>query len=227
MPHSVPRRSADQARRSDDLPYGPLPVRSDQPTEDERVDPAAEDDEPQWSYELEIAPAGGEADDAVHFGVAAKALGVSRKTVERMVKRGDLDRGPSGAPATVSKRGLVTVLEARRRDLSHLAAATAVEHGQGAYRRMSAGSPDDAIAELREFVRPLLEPWLEEFVAARARVAILESQLESIAARAGHERARDELLLVLATGTWRQRRHARRAALRQYLLKDDLSPPGS
>ena len=38
-----------------------------------------------------------EADDDVHFGVAARALGVSRKTVERMVKRGQLERGPSNA----------------------------------------------------------------------------------------------------------------------------------
>ena len=44
-----------------------------------------------------------EADDDVHFGVAARALGVSRRTVERMVKRGQLERGPSNAPATVSE----------------------------------------------------------------------------------------------------------------------------
>jgi hypothetical protein len=54
-----------------------------------------------------------ETDDDVH-------LGVSRKTVERMVKRGQLERGPSNAPATVSKRSLVAALEQRRRNVSHL-----------------------------------------------------------------------------------------------------------
>ena len=71
-----------------------------------------------------------ETDDDVHFGVAARALGVSRKTVERMVKRGQLERGPSNAPATVSKRSLVAALEPRRRDVSHLARATEIEQSK-------------------------------------------------------------------------------------------------
>ncbi len=63
-------------------------------------------------------------DDDVHFGVAARALGVSRKTVERMVKGGQLERGPSNAPATISKRSLEAALEQRRRDISHLDASS-------------------------------------------------------------------------------------------------------
>ncbi len=82
-----------------------------------------------------------ETDDDVHFGVAARALGVSRKTVERMVKRGQLERGPSNAPATVSKRSLVTALESRRRDVSHLTRATEVEQSQ---------SPDQSLAPSRQ-----------------------------------------------------------------------------
>ena len=68
----------------------------------------------------------------------------------------------------------------------------------------------------------MLEPLLEDFIAARTRAAVLESQLQSIEARAGQERARDELLLALATGGWRQRRKARQMALTRYVLRDDV-----
>jgi hypothetical protein len=47
---------------------------------------------------------------------------------------------------------------------------------------------------------------------------VLESQLESIEANAARDRIRDELLVTLATGGWRQRRKARRNALRHYVL---------
>jgi len=181
---------------------------------------------PEPSSELEIATGRGEADDDVHFGVAAKALGVSRKTVERMVKRGALERGPSGAQATVSKRALVMMLEVRRRDVGHLTRATA-HHGQSSEESLTERWSEDAIGELQELLRPVLEPLLDEFVAARTRAAVLESQLEGIEARAAQERARDELLLALATGSWRERRKARRAALRHYVLRDDLSSHSS
>lgn len=169
--------------------------------------------------ELDVAPVGGEADDDVHFGVAAKALGVSRKTVERMVKRGQLERGPSKAPATVSKRSLVTVLEQRRREGGQPARSTGLAPGQTGFVALG-GSPD-ATGELQELLRPLLEPLLEDFIAARTRAAVLESQMDRIEARATQERARDELLLALATGGWRQRRKARKLALRHYVLRDD------
>jgi hypothetical protein len=176
------------------------------------------------SSELDVAIDRGEADDDVHFGVAAKALGVSRKTVERMVKRGQLERGPSKAPATVSKRALVTVLEQRRRDVSHLTRTTGLTPGQPSYASPDAPWPEDAMTQLQEVLRPVLQPLLEDFVAARTRVAVLESQMESIAARSAQERARDELLLSLATGGWRERRRARRMALRQYVLRDEIGP---
>jgi hypothetical protein len=100
-----------------------------------------------------------EADDDVHFGVAARALGVSRKTVERMVKRGELERGPSNAAATVSKRALVATLEARRRDVSHLARATEIERSTST-NVYAAASPQAATSTLTELA-PLLPPLLD------------------------------------------------------------------
>lgn len=274
MSPSVPDRAAGQTPSATDLPYGPLPARSDQsitvqphlepplrPSRLEREPPAVagavgEDAGPitqegasspgsqdhrdgervadhEWigehvperSSELEVAAARDDADDDVHFAVAAKALGISRKTVERMVKREELERGPSGAPATVSKRGLVALLEQRRRDVSHLTRATEVENRQFGSTTLKARWPEDATTELQELLRPFLEPLIEEFVAARTRAEVLESQVDGIVARAGQERARDEMMLALATGGWRQRRKARRAGLRHYVLRDDV--PGS
>jgi len=279
MPPSVPQGAGGQPPSSTDLPYGPLPARSDQscapdesrsplvdpllgleaelpprataaemdaggdPPQDEyeepddRVqlpdasDPSADqlsigERLPERSSQLEVSSGRAETDDDVHFGVAAKALGVSRKTVERMVKRGALERGPSGSPATVSKRGLVGLLEERRRDVGQLTRATP-QHRPPGNESVTAYWPQDAIAELQELLRPVLEPLLDEFVDARARAATLESQLQSIEARAAQERARDELLLALATGGWRQRRKARRAAIRHYVLREDVSGSNS
>ncbi len=157
-----------------------------------------------------------EADDDVHFGVAARALGVSRKTVERMVKRGELERGPSNAPATVSKRALVSSLEARRRNVSDLTRATEIERSNSA-DEYPAAAPQAATSALAELA-PLLAPLLDEFVAARTRTAVLENELERLRARGGQDRARDELLLALATTGWRGRRKTRQAVLRQYVL---------
>jgi hypothetical protein len=55
-------------------------------------------------------------DDFVHLDQAAKALGVSRRTVERMIERGQLQRDlrDDTPVAAVTKRSLVQVLEARR-----------------------------------------------------------------------------------------------------------------
>jgi len=200
----------------------------------EREPPASEDealDDPDLSPgdEAESEPAVGlslttprpETDDDVHFGVAARALGVSRKTVERMVKRGQLERGPSNAPATVSKRALVAVLEARRRDVSHLARATEIEQARSGSDWLSADPSGDPAAALRDLLAPVLAPLLDEFIAARTRAAVLENQLENIAARADQQRARDELLLALATKGWWGRRKTRKAVLRHYVLGED------
>jgi hypothetical protein len=199
------------------LPGGPV-----QGTGRDSLDEPLDDSGQETSVELDLAMARGESDDDVHFGVAAKALGVSRKTVERMVKRGVLERGPSGAPATVSKRGLVAIIEQRRRTGGPLARTTGLTPGRPGSEQLGAAWSQDATAELQELLRPLLEPLLDDFIVARTRVAVLESQMENIAARAAKERARDELLLTLATGGWRQRRKARGLALRHYVLRDEL-----
>ena len=80
---------------------------------------------------------------------------------------------------------------------------------------------------LREVLVPVLAPLLDEFVAVRTRAAVLQSQLDSINARAGQERKRDELLFALATSGWWGRRKTRRAVLRHYIVGDDRSDPGS
>lgn len=55
-------------------------------------------------------------DDFVPLDQAAKALEVSRRTIERMIERGQLKRdiGDQTPVAAVTKRSLVQVLEARR-----------------------------------------------------------------------------------------------------------------
>ena len=238
-PHRDPTRT-DAAREPEPRPAPtaadeePRPV--SRATDDELRFPTHEDaqsseipdarPEPQPSTEVmpepasrrEVASSREEADDDVHFGVAAKALGVSRKTVERMVKRGELERGPTGAPATVSKRGLVTVLDQRRRHVGPLTPAT--ENGR-------AGTSDDYLTPSRpqpaadgweNFVSPLLRSLLDELVAARTRANLLEQKLESVlAAQAAEERTEEALLRMLATGDRRERREARRAAIRRYI----------
>jgi hypothetical protein len=256
MEPPTPERSAGEMPKSEELPYGALPVRAGQPGPtrtdsmplDELVDlswlergaPDPVEDEQETSLPADedaSEPTAGlslttpkpEGDDDVHFGVAARALGVSRKTVERMVKRGQLERGPSNAPAMVSKRGLVAVLEQRRRDVSHLTRATELEKTRSGDEWLSEESPRDPLSALRELLVPVLAPLLDEFVAVRTRAAVLETQLESIRARAEHQRTRDELLLALATESWWRRRKARKAVLRHYVLGDNLperdSPP--
>ena len=256
MQPSTPPRAAGRTPSSADLPYGPLPVRSRRPTpelsgstpleqlvdlswlEPEAPPPEAEeveDSEPiagedassDTALTTSLAAPRPETDDDVHFGVAARALGVSRKTVERMVKRGQLERGPSNAPATVSKRSLVAALEERRRDVGHLTRATEIEQAGSGAAWISSDSPQDPASALRELLLPVLAPLLDEFVAVRTQAAVLESQLESIAAHAHQERKRDQLLLALVTSGWWGRRKTRRAVLRHYIVGDDPSDPGS
>lgn len=256
MQPSLPDPARRDLPAPEDLPYGPLPVRPRRPTAgapseahvlDELVDlswlehdPQSPPDEtgedpgsdaseaaPEPAVGLSLTTPRPEADDDVHFGVAARALGVSRKTVERMVKRGQLERGPSNAPATVSKRALVTVLEARRRDVSHLTRATEIEQARSGSDLLTADSSEDPASALREILLPVLAPLLDEFVAVRTRAAVLESQLETITAHARQQRTRDELLLALATRGWWGRRKTRKAVMRHYVLGEDPPRPDS
>ena len=251
MQPSTPEGYAREIPKSEELPYGALPVRPGQPSStptapvpldelvdlswlereaphdatdhEEEMNAPADEDVPEPAASLSLASPKPEGDDDVHFGVAARALGVSRKTVERMVKRGQLERGPSNAPATVSKRALVAALEQRRRDVSHLTRATELEKTKSGNEWLSEESQRDPASALRELLVPVLAPLLDDFVAVRTRAAVLESQLESISARAEQQRKRDELLLALATEGWWGRRKTRKAVLRHYVLGD--TPP--
>jgi len=144
-----------------------------------------------------------------------------------MVKRGQLERGPSNAAATVSKRALVAVLEKRRRDVSHLTRANEIEKARSGREWLSGDSPRDPAAALPDLLVPILGPLLDEFVAVRTRAAVLENRLESIRAGAERERTRDELLLALATRGWWGRRKTRKEVLHHYVLGDDHPHPGS
>ncbi len=183
------------------------------------------------STHLEVAPGSPEADDDVHFGVAAKALGVSRKTVERMVKNGNLDRGPSGAPATVSKRALVAMIEERRGKTSQPIGISDLEDGELVQVDHQADLPPAGVQEIQALLGPLLEPLLQELVAVRTQAAVLENQIKSVDARAAHEqdaradheRRQNELMLALITGNWAERRKARKFAIRALLRS--ASPP--
>jgi hypothetical protein len=143
-----------------------------------------------------------------------------------MVKRGQLERGPSRAPATVSKRSLVAALEDRRRDVSDLTRATEIERAGSGAGWLSGNTSQDPVSALREVLLPVLAPLLDEFVAVRARAAVLEDQLDSIKARAEHESKRDELLFAIVTSGWWGRRKTRRAVLRHYIVGDEPSHPG-
>lgn len=153
------------------------------------------------STTAETAP----ADDAVHFNQAAKALDVSRKTVERLVKRGvlerDVSRDSSGQEALVTKRSLVAELERRRGepvDVSRLS------HDL---------SKPSAPANLGHDLRALVEPLMQQVIDARAEAAELEGQVRLLEERAQSSREQDELLATLVAGSWRERREARKAAI--------------
>jgi hypothetical protein len=207
-------------------PKAPPPPEEEE-EEEEDVDDAgpvaSEDASSETAVSVSITSPTAETDDDVHFGVAARALGVSRKTVERMVKRGQLERGPSNAPATVSKRSLVACLEERRRDVAHLTRASEIERAGSRAEWLSRDAPDDPASALREVLVPVLAPLLDEFVAVRTRAAVLESQLDSFKGHAERERKRDELLLALITCGWWGRRKTRKAVLRHYIVGDDTS----
>jgi chromosome segregation ATPase len=143
-------------------------------------------------------------DDAVHVDQAAKALGVSRRTVERMIERGQLERDTrhDSRVASVTKRSLVAILEAQRSD-----AATRQS------RQVSQPSPDLAAAlEAIERLTDALTDERRQLMAAaedrrnaerereeaRIDAARLQGELEALRAAAeqktaGALTARDEL----------------------------------
>ena len=144
-------------------------------------------------------------DDAVHFNQAAKALGVSRKTVERMVKRGALERDTAhdttGQEALVTKRSLVAELERRRGE--------PVDPSRLSHDLSRPSAPQSLGSDFRSLVEPLMQ----QVVDARAEAVELQAQVRLLEERAQSSRERDELLATLLAGSWRERRHARRTAV--------------
>ena len=144
-------------------------------------------------------------DDAVHVDQAAKALGVSRRTVERMIDRGQLARDTrhDSRVATVTKRSLVAALETSRDDSATrqssrvseaqpdvAAALAAIERLTDALaddrRQLTAASADRQRAE-------------REREEARIEAARLQAQLETAEQRSAEAgAAEDELRAQLA-----------------------------
>jgi len=170
---------------------------------------------------MDPAPANGQVldagDDTVHVEQAAKALDVSRRTVERMIERGELQRDTRhDNAAAVTKRSLVTALQERR----------------GATRRRVAPSHEMAglLASLERLTDTLADERRQLVAAgedrrraerdreeARIEVAQLEAARQAAAdrltaeqqARAQSEVARQaatERLAQLASAGWRERR---------------------
>jgi chromosome segregation ATPase len=85
----------------------------------------------------ELQPLAPAEDDFVHVDQAAKALGVSRRTIERMLERGQLERDMrhDSRVAGVTKRSLVEAMEGKR-------GANATRQS----RQVSQASPDLAAA---------------------------------------------------------------------------------
>ena len=142
--------------------------------------------------------------DVAAYNQAAKALGVSRKTIERMVKDGRLERDTSCDFAAVTKASLVVEMERRRLDLSRLTQALSTP-------AVSQNAP--------AIFRAQFEPLLDRLAAAQAEAADAKAQVRQLEERAQSlqeaDRERAELVAQLLAGSWSERRAARKAALAQ------------
>jgi hypothetical protein len=140
-------------------------------------------------------------DDAVAYGLAAKALRCSRRTIERYVERGELVRADDATVASVSRSSLVALLELRGaderqlRDTAHVAAT--------------------GVAALP----PAVEQLLEQLSKTTERAATAEAELRLLEQQVGEASERDELIVQLISGSWSERRQARRAARSRLSVK--------
>lgn len=124
-------------------------------------------------------------DDAVHVDQAAKALGVSRRTVERMIDRGRLERDTQhdSRVAAVTKRSLVAALDATRSD-NATRQSHAVSDAQPDVRAALAAIErlTDALADERRQLTAAAEDRHRaerEREEARIEAARLQAQLEA------------------------------------------------
>lgn len=145
-------------------------------------------------------------DDAVHVEQAAKALEVSRRTVERMIERGELERDSLHGGAAVTKRSLVEALDERRGTTrrrvaaSHelaplLEAVTQLTETLAAERRQLTAATEERRAAERGWEGARIE-------AARAEAELHAERTRLEAAR----RATDERLQRIATAGFFERR---------------------
>lgn len=133
------------------------------------------------------------ADERIPYDLAAKALNVSRRTVERMVSDGRLDRDASATDAAtvarVTRRSLVAALGDRREQIA---------------------TPTPSVGTV---TGPDLSGLVADLVEARETAARLEERCRLLEAGADESGRRDELLGALVAGSWRDRRRARRDAM--------------
>lgn len=153
------------------------------------------------SKALDVTEKSSREDDIVHFTQAAKALGVSRKTVERLVKRGTLERVAQGDAnvALITKRSLVEELERRRGQAVDSAAIPGLETGHETLPVHS--ETVDATPVIRtpgEDLSEVLTPLIEQVIEARTRAAVLEAQVRQLEERTPSIRHENEAFTVRA-----------------------------
>lgn len=153
----------------------------------------------------------GPQDDLVHFNQAARALEVSRKTIERMAKEGKLERpataGGEPVAAHVTKRSLVAALEEKR--------GKPVDASRLSGELSRAPVPEGNQREFLEAVQPIIDKAID----AERRANELETKVKLLERESGSNQSRDELLGRLVAGSWRERRKARREAVEHLVRK--------
>ena len=130
--------------------------------------------------------------DHIPYKMASKALGVSRRTIERMIERGTLTRAEGAQVASVTRTSLAAAVEA----------ANAMPT-PGQEPATLVGAPLLAVLDQIRDANAAAMQANDELVDLRATMRLLEAA----------ETANDELLNRLVEGSWRQRRQARREAI--------------
>ena len=141
------------------------------------------------------------SDEHVPYNMAAKALGVSRRTVERMASDGRLEVSEGATRRSVTRRSLVTALEE---------GATLAQGSQDTAQGHEGATVLAVLDQLKEAHEKALEATTE---AAGLKVQLRQieaakDEAEAIASR------QDALVEILLNGTRRERRRARKEARR-------------
>jgi len=141
-------------------------------------------------------------DNHVSYPMAAKALKVSRRTVERLVERGELERADGARVASVSRLSLVAALEQRNLD------AQMPRHDTTSAKGLDGAALLAFLDQLREANERVA---LAQREAGDLRAQLLQIEIAS-ADRARVIDDRDRLIDTLVNGSRRDRRAARRTA---------------